>query len=270
MRNSPLSGKKIAAGLLLALCLVTACGEKHAYVDTARGPFLCRKKSVYKWDISPHTGGRNRWFSDGYDVFVNQKKFAPPDYPTFVEDLASCSLSPNPAVQTMIFYNVDYDRGGIYLLRYLNNQAVLTRASQESSRSEGTWTNDGRWLLFRDFFVNVETGERKAIPRLPDDPDSYYTLIAIAPDRRTVVLFDNYDIPTHRYTLLFCDTETGAVQPFLFDLNRYPWLQDKSHSIDGVDNANHLWISAQFQWRKDATGKDVVVYPQAEPPVKTQ
>ncbi|CAN5558871.1 hypothetical protein BH10CHL1_BH10CHL1_43210 [soil metagenome] len=270
MRIPCFSGKKIVAGLLLALFLLTACGEKHAYVDTARGPFLCRKKSVYKWDISPHTGGQNRWFSDGYDVFVDQKKFAPSDYPTFVDDLASCSLSPNPAVPTMIFLGVNYDRGGIYLLRAVSNQAVLTHVAPYNSNDEGAWTNDGRWLLFREFFVNVETGERQAISRLPDAPDSYYTLIAIAPDRRTVVLFDNYDIPTHRYTLLFCDTETGAVQPLLFDVNRYPWLQDKDHPIAGVDHSNHLWISAQFQWRKDATGKDVVVYPQADPVVKSR
>src|ERR1700712_5497349 len=116
MKIPALLSKKWYACLLLALFLFTACNEQHAHVDTARGPFLCRKKSVYKWDISPHTGGQNRWFSDGYEVFVQQKKFAPPDYPTFVDDLASCSLSPNPAVQTMIFLNVEYDRGGIYLL----------------------------------------------------------------------------------------------------------------------------------------------------------
>lgn len=72
-------------------------------------------------------------------------------------------------------------------------------ASDAEYRAEtmGGWLSDGRWLLFRDYYFNVMSSERRPIKSLPEDPGEYFR--AAAPDLKTIV-FEEYCF-TRRYDL---------------------------------------------------------------------
>lgn len=251
------SGMKNLWIIAIIFAFVAGCGEykKIETTETKRGDILC----VHKAGVKDSYGTEKR-YNLGNKIYVGGEELKPEDYKNFSEDAASCELSPNESVLTMKILNVDYERGGTYLLKSENNQPVLTKIAPYDSKNEGEWSNDGRWLLFREYFVNVENGERREIKGWKDVPD-YYSLAGVSPDLKTVVIYGEREDAFLRLKII--DAETGKIEEPKFAVAEYEWLVDKDHSpIYG--GANFRWISNHFKWEKDASGKDKLIYPVAE------
>ncbi|MEP6901952.1 MAG: hypothetical protein ABJA66_09390 [Actinomycetota bacterium] len=89
-----------------------------------------------------------------------------------VKDIVSCEPSPNEAIEAIKCVVVRPDTDGTFVFRMKNDKPEFQPVSVGySNNNEGDLADlDGRWLLIRDYFVNVETGEKKDIKGLPDDP----------------------------------------------------------------------------------------------------
>lgn len=249
--------------LILIFAAALGCGgnEESGHEDIGRGPFLCSHYWVRKKrDGTMHT------YNKGIKIYVDGKEYKPDDYPTFNEDLAGCESSPNQDVTALKVLGVNYDRGGTYLLRKVNDKVDLAHLLPYDTHEQGEWSNDGRWLIFRNFLINVETGEKRPIHQLPEPPNSF-TYLGVSPDLKTVVMTGTRERDKDTITLKLIDAESGTLKEPTFKFSAYPWLVDDGHTIPGT-GANYLWVSNQFKWTKDAQGKDQLSYPIAEVEVK--
>lgn len=246
---------------MLIVLAVLACGGGQTE-DTnivSRGPIRFVKKLKYG-PVGTH-GGKG-FYVESRHIFINDKEWFPPGGPDLVKDIASCELSPNTQLEIMKCVVISHDQGGTFVLTLTNGKPVFERASNTyADADEGEWANlDGRWLLFRNYFVNAETSERKEIAPLPEDPGgSYPKLIAVSPDLKTVVYGGDVDPPkdgTDRMaSFRMIDTETGLIDEQRFNLTRHPWIYDSEIRPVSLP-ARHLWVSSKFIWEKDDKGRD--------------
>lgn len=242
--------------IVIVFFFVCGCRE-YKRVETEEvksGELAC----VHKIGIKDSYAEEKR-YNLGTKVYFAGELFAPDDYKNFNEFVAGCEASPDKSVTALKISGVEYEKGGMFLLRIENKKAVLTKIADYRSESDGEWTGDGRWLLFKDYFINVETGERRDIKSLPRNPN-YLSLVGISPDLKTVVMYGKQD--DEFLGLMLIDTETGQTTEPKFERAKYEWLLDRTHAAPNT-GAAHIWISNQFKWEKDASGKDRLVYPSA-------
>jgi hypothetical protein len=263
--------------LAVVFLMIVNCNyyEERKTIEIKRGALACVEEIGYG---AAGTHGGKGWVRIGFDILVNGKKWLPDDYGEFMKDTASCETSPEKSLEILKFVNVDFNKGGIYLLRLKNGKPELQKISEKhDSKNQGKWTNDGRWLLFQDHFIDVETGERKNIKRLPDAPESNF--LGVSPDLHSIVYRESGFLELNQngsdeqwktwqanvengiLALWVIDAETGEVKVVKLKRDDYRWLLDKSHPIPET-GANHLWISNQFKWEQDTRGgKYRLVYP---------
>jgi hypothetical protein len=251
---------------LLIILAVLGCGSgKTEDSDiVSRGPIRFVKKLKYG---SVGTHGGKGFYVESRHIFINDKEWFPPEGPELVKDIASCEFSPNEKLEIMKCLVISYDRGGTFLLTLENGEPVFKRVSNgHADKDEGEWVNlDGRWLLFQNYFINAETGERRDIVPLPEGPGgSYAKLIGVSPDLRTVVFAGDFDPPNigkeRMATFRLIDTGTGTIDEQRFNLTRHPWIYDSEIRPMNLP-ARHLWVSSKFIWEKDHNGRDKLVFP---------
>lgn len=248
--------------LVIVIC---ACGKKEERT-IERGSLRC----VQEYNVIERDGQKRIDLQTlNFRIYINGKEFYPDNYYSLGKDVAFCGLSPNAEVELLEFEIAEHDHRGYYILRMENNTPDFKKVSDDIRDNTGCWTNDGRWLLFENYFVNVETGEKKNIKPLPSFPNCKNSLVAISPDMKTVVQRADVtkqleDEAKDLITLIMTDIETGITKEEKFKLSEYKWLTDTTHFVKDCEGANHLWISNQFKWEKDKNGKDVFVYPKVE------
>ncbi len=199
--------------------------------------------------------------------FVKGNVWEPPEDKELANRINWCDTSPNPKVEILrCFSDSSEDYRYTYILRMKGDEPEVVRIDESLG---SVWIDaDGRWLLFRKMYYNVETDEQIAVKGMPfsDDkngsaPVTY--VLGVSPDKKTVI--GSYDLSPDNsdaklVKIWVIDTVTGDDQIRLVSLAKYPWLKDH------VDPTNDIQpppaTSTKFVWKKDASGRDVLSEPE--------
>ena len=226
--------------------------------------------------------GQPGWYVTDKHIYVSGWRWAPP---IKMDDIARCEPSPNPSVEALKCYSFADLKESAFVLHMKDDKPEWVTASEMSYGSGdnlGEWVGDGRWLLFRDYYFNVTTSERRPIKGLPEDPGKYFR--ATSPDLKTII-YEEYcfvgraDLPQNasreqtihdqcelanqhskkgELAFWLIEAETGAVKILELSKQKYPSL------IRGDDRTPHQWTEdfrQMLKWEKDPSGKDRLVYP---------
>jgi hypothetical protein len=200
-------------------------------------------------------------------IYVDGKTWSPPGESKFSDKLNWCDTSPNPKVEILrCFGDMTESYRTTYVLR-MKGDVVDMQKIDEGVGS--VWVDsDGRWLLFKNLFLNVETGEKIPIKGMPsadkdDGAAPVQWVLGVSPDRKTVV--GKFGDPTIGgdeifMTLLLIDTESGSTEHRKVSVTKNPWLKDHDNPADGSQPPPAP--SKHFVWQKDAAGKDVLTVPE--------
>ncbi len=258
----------VIVGLIL-LCLILGCsgGKSEDTSIVSNGVFTFRKDLKYG-SVGTH-GSQGFYVASRHIIFRNEE-WLPPGGQKYVDDISTCEESPNSEVKVLKCVVIQTDGGGTILIREKNNQPEIQQISQGyDNKNEGEWINfEGKWLIFRDYLINVETGARTDIKPLPEDPGgSYRSLIGMSPDMKTAVfqgkVVSKDDAKERLVTLRLIDIATGTIDERPVNATRNPWIYDsETRYLKGG-----LWIGSKFIWEKDGKGKDKLVFPELLAPI---
>ena len=233
-----------------------------------------------------------RWYVMGIEgaLFVNGERWLPPDKPSLAAGFLSCDTSPNQEVEILRCHNSE----AIYLVRMKNDKPEVQKIPESNlmftlpdvskAVSEDPVNNiwiseEGRWLLFREFYLNVETGKQIKIKKISPENGKKsfvepYKVIAVSPDMKTIV--EKYDDNIYSeeaesfIKLEITDIETGKVKNLKVSLTKNPWLNENTKPENEIQPSPAP--SKHFVWEKGANGKDKIVAPELSerfmPPTK--
>ena len=252
----------------IMLFLILGCSGKTDDTSIVSNGIFTFRKDLKYGSVGTH-GGQGFYVASRHIIFHNDE-WTPPGGQKYVDDISSCETSPNTEVKVLKCVVIQAGGGGTFLIRVKNDQPEIQQISEGyDNKNEGQWVNlDGKWVLFRDYLINVETGERRDIKRLPDDPGgSYPEFIGMSPDMKTVVfqgkVVSKDDAKERLVTVRLIDVETGSVDERPVNATRNPWIYDsETRYLKGG-----LWIGSKFIWEKDKQGFDRLVFPELLPPI---
>jgi hypothetical protein len=169
--------------LVAALLLCSACGKSK--VEEVKSGRLKYAETVRYGSVGTH--GSEGWYVSDRRFYVNGSGWSPKDLDVN-EHIAGCEPSPDEAVEAIKCYSFADSKETVYLLRVKGNAPEWLKASDapyEGGDNLGEWVGEGRWLLFKDYYFNVETSERREIKGLPDYPQNFF--LAASPDLETIM-----------------------------------------------------------------------------------
>jgi hypothetical protein len=267
--------------LLCALLLCSACGQtKTEEVKSGRLKYV---ETLHYGSVGTH--GSQGWYVGDRRLYVKGWSWSPKGFDVN-EHIGGCEASPNGAVEAIKCYSFADLKETAYVLRMKGDSPEWLTASDApygGGYNLGEWAGDGRWLLFKDYFFNVETSERKTIRGLPDYPRNFF--IAASPDLETVIYrescFDTRQDPETGKPLSDEETEkqcstfqehfkqgvaafwlieaaTGRVKILELKKNDYPWAVN-TDSFLRTD-----WLKefrSKLVWEKDEGGRYRLAYP---------
>lgn len=268
--------------LTILLVTVLACASKTDKEESKSGRLNFVKTLKYG---SVGTHGSQGWYVSDQNFYINGKHWSPPGIK--VADIASCKASPNTSVEALACSSFADSKEAVFVLRMKDDQPewiTVSDAPYGSGDNLGEWAGDGQWLLFRDYYFNVSTSERKPVKGLPDNPGKYFR--AASPDLKTVIYEEycfttRFDLPqdNKRDALIekqchqsndhlakgiiafwLIDTETGNMKLLELKKEKYPEL-DRSKT--GTESGFNGTFVKMLVWKKDSSGKDQLVYPTA-------
>jgi hypothetical protein len=257
-----------SALLLVWILFILGCTGKNVNATDTDAPKVERGRLKFSKSVRALNIGLEPVSRDVKQYFfVNGKEWKPENDQELADRINWCDTSPNPKVEILrCFGDATENYRTTYILR-MNGEKAEVQKLDEGVGS--VWFNDdGRWLLFKKFFFNVETGEKIDIKGMPsaDDPDSsapVQYVIGISPDMKTVVcLFDSMTKKEGKdefLTLRLIDTETGKFENRKVNFTEYPWLKD--HQNPDNDMQPPPSASKKFVWEKDAAGNDSLIVP---------
>jgi len=265
---------------IILLVVVLACSSKTRTEEFKSG----RVKYVENLKYGPAgVHGQPGWYVTDRNFYVNDRRWSPDNIK--VADIARCEPSPNLSIEALKCYSFADLKEYVFVLRMKDGQPVwitVSDAAYDSGDNLGEWVGDGQWLLFRDYYFNVSTSERKQVKGLPDDPGKYFR--AASPDLKTVIYEEycfttRFDLPpdNKRDALIekqchqsndhiakgiiafwLIDTETGNMKLLELKKETYPPL-DRSKT--GTESGFNGAFRQMLVWKKDSSGKDQLVYP---------
>ncbi|HMH42952.1 MAG TPA: hypothetical protein VK557_05680 [Pyrinomonadaceae bacterium] len=271
---------KSAIAVTILLGTVLACAQSTDKEESKSGRLNFVKTLKYG-NVGTH--GSQGWYVSDRNFYVNGKHWSPPDIK--VADIAGCKASPNTSVEALKCYSFADSKEAVFVLRMKDDTPewiTVSDAPYGSGDNLGEWVGDGKWLLFRDYYFNVSTSERKPVKGLPDDPGKYFR--AASPDLKTVI-YEEYcfttrlDLPQdakrdaeiekqcHQsndhiakgiIAFWLIDTETGNVKLLELKKETYPSL-DRSKT--GTESGFNGTFVKMLVWKQDHSGKDQLVYP---------
>lgn len=265
--------------LIFVFCLlffVLNCGGESKFEEVKSGRLRFVKTLRYGL-VGTH--GSKGWYVSDRKFFVNDKNWSPENVDV-KEDVSYCEPSPNESLELLKCESYSGSKGSVFILRFNGENPEWIKASDAPygrGNNFGEWTGKGRWLLFRKYFFNVETSEKKEIKDLPSDPGEYFR--AASPDLRTIV-FEETCYPAdegrkgneqickdsnERHTkglagYLLIDAETGKREMFELKKDKFDWLfWDRK---DFATRAEWLaFFQSKFVWEKDKSGKYKLIAP---------
>ncbi len=266
--------------LTILLLIVLGCGGESK-TDEVKSGRLKYVETLRYGSVGTH--GSQGWYVGEREFFVNDKSWSPDGVET--KDIGNCIKSPNEAVEALECYSYVHLKQRNYVLRMKNDQPDWLPISSTGGASDsGIWVGDGHWLLFKDFYLNVETFERKEIRGLPAYPKDNF--MAASPDLETIIYEENclmgfYDFETREklpnkllderckkhyeggiykgvaaYWLV--DAKTGDVKILEMKEEKYPSLK---RGIDIPAGSRESNFKKMLVWEKDKNGKDQLVAP---------
>jgi hypothetical protein len=210
---------------------------------------------------------RGRLKFTGFKFYVNGKRWSPEGDKDFAEKVNWCDTSPNPNVEILRCPGGPANYDVTYILRMKNDKPEVQKID---GGLPSIWTGeDGHWLLFSKFFVNVETGEKidiKLVLFNDGREKAIYPLIVVgvSPDLKTIVeLPSDYtakDRADDALPIWIIDVETGKVDERKVSLTKNRWLtkhQDPQNNIQPPPEP-----SKNFVWERGADGRDKLIVPQ--------
>ncbi len=232
------------------------------------------------------THGSKGWYVDDRKFYVNGRKWSPEKIDVN-EAMAGCEADPNEAIEALKCLSFEGNVETVYLLKMKDDQpdwSVLYREHyiEGQGKSSGEWTNDGKTVIFKDYYYHILTGEKQEINGLPDYPEEYFR--GTSPDLETVVYQGTYfngfidaagELERDRQkisndrdrlyknkleVLWIINTKTGATEFVELSREKYDWLVwDNTKFASRAD-----WLKfyqSQIGWEKDKDGKYQFVAP---------
>ncbi len=250
------------------LFLVFGCTSKNTDADDPDAQKVERGRLKFAKGLKSLRIGSSYVYRDVKQYFfVNGKPWTPTDDPDFADKIGGCDSSPNPQVEILqCGGDVTENYATTYILRMKGDQPEIQKLDEGGG---SVWINaDGRWLLFRKFFVNVETGAKIEVKGMPFlDPKSSAPVtyvIGISPDLKTVVaMVDSMVQKEGKKEYLYLriiDTESGNVDYRKTDFKKYPWLKSWKNPVGNIQPPPEP--SKSFVWEKGKDGKDKIVVPE--------
>lgn len=261
--------------LMILLLIILGCGGNRTE-KTTRGRIKYVRTQKHN-ESGSH--GWGSWKVANRELYINGERWSPEGYKWRAMG-PKCVASPNEAVEAFKCDDHTANTEFTSVLRMNGDAPEYTKVWESrfnSGTTFGEWFGDGRWLLFKNYFYNVETGEKREIKRLPADPLFHFG--AVSPDMKTIVYlgvicFDKNEKVVDETYAKVCERRKEL------DKNRIEiiWLidadtGDATHlevSYDKYPCAAHPTVNAddrlkEFQekivWEKDGTGRDRLVYP---------
>ncbi len=242
---------------------------------------MVRGRLKYIVTESPTGGGHGwgGWRVSNREFYVNGKKWSPEAFDLSKMEVR-CYANPDEAFEAFKCDGFSDDKEFTAVLRMKGDAAEWVLASEKpaySGNTFGEWFGKGRWLVFKDYFYNVETSEKRAIKELPGEPAFYFG--SVSPDLKTIVYQgiicnaadksgkDNNYVKTcerreeyekNKIEILWLiDAETGDAKFLELSYEKYPWVHLPSYQSD--DRLELFQKS--LVWEKDEKGQDRLVYP---------
>jgi len=232
------------------------------------------------------THGGNGWYVDDRKFSVNGKSWSPQGI-DINDEIGDCEASPNETVEALKCYSFKDSKEIVYVLTMNDSKADWAIAFKDEyikSRGDnlGEWVDDGKALIFKDFFYHVQTGEKQEIKGLPDYPSNHFR--AVSPDLKTVVYqgycFNSYVetseevkktadkicdereqlINKNLEVLWIIEAETGKTKLVEVSRDKYDWLIWDSNTTGSRND----WLKSfqnRLVWEKDKDGKYGLVFP---------
>ena len=264
--------------VVIGLFLVIGCGGSSdtgapygddpnaRKIERGRLKFVISATSIHTKTTSIYRSVHSQFYVDG-------KEWSPDGEPEFAEKFEMCDSSPNLNLEVLLCSSGFGEAPqSTYILRMKNDKPEVVKIE---AGNDFTWIDDdGRWLIFKKLFYNIETDEKiefNGMP-FPDEVNSSprTSLRAVSPDKKTIVT--NFgDSPrtetkngkegTEKFvTLWIVDTEKGEFEKRKVSFTKNPWLND--HKQPEKDFIPPPETYRHFVWKKDADGRDRLVVPQ--------
>jgi hypothetical protein len=163
-----------------------------------------------------------------------------------VSHLGECDVSPNPAVEALVFATQSLVlKDGEPVIYELHNK------SGAAERQPGLWACDGHCLFYRHGYVWFERGEFQPIPKLAGHP------LSVSPDLKAVVV----EGTSTKDTVSFCvaDLEAKTGRKWSVARARLPWFTGCENP--GRDGSCRAGRGAHFKWARNAAGRDELAFP---------
>lgn len=247
--------------LLILLVFALGCGSSYQGVNDADTKVERGRLKFAQSVIDLHTGTAPIYRSVRPSFFVNGKQWTPAGDEHLADRINWCDTSPNPKIEILRCFGDSSERyNTTYILRMKDDKPEVQKIDEGTG---SVWIDDdGRWLLFRKLFLNVETGEKIEVRGMPfaDEKDGsapVQYVVGISPDKKTIVAMP--DNSTHAegseefLTLWMIDAETGRVEKRKVSFTKNPWLKDYKGPENNIQPPPAA--SKKFQWVKDQQGK---------------
>jgi hypothetical protein len=252
----------LSTALLILSAFALGCGSSfYSGVNDSDNKVERGRLKFAKSAIDLNTGTDPIYRKVRQYFFVDGKEWTPEGDEHLAERINWCDTSPNPKVEILrCFGDSSEQYSTTYILRMRGDKPEVQKIDEGMG---SVWTDDdGRWLLFRKLFLNVETGERVEVKGMPfadykegSAPVQY--VVGVSPDRKTVVAMP--DSATHTkgaedfLTLWIIDAETGRVEKREVSFTKNPWLKDYKQPENGVQPPPAA--SKKMVWAKDQQGE---------------
>lgn len=268
-------------GIFLLILSCSSQPDKNIEVKRGRLKYI---KTLSFGRVGTH--GSKDWYVSGRELKINDRNFEPRDI-KIKEDIADCEGSPNELIEALKCYSFKDSKASVYVLRIKDDKPIWETAYEgeyieSSGKNLGEWINDGKTLIFKDHFFDVQTGDKQKIKGLPDFPEEYFR--AVSPDLETIIYqgicFSSVvkiaedviitrnkvcqkeaDYKQKKLTLLWLiNSKTGETKflPLSWEKNDWVfWNDDKFRTKPD-------WLKffqQQLVWEKDKEGKYQLVYP---------
>ncbi len=180
------------------------------------------------------------------ELFIHGSSYRSEDFPNIV--VRNCTAIDDK----MMSLKAD---DGTYFALYDTGTFKLKKLQVNS----GSLSNDFQWFVTPEKRINPLTGEEIIFKtKLPSG------FLGNSPDWKTVVAWGKDDYEKDSLSLYLVDMETGIAKEKFLRRSNNLFLLDHSHQVAGIVSEN-LWMSEQFRWLPDASGKFQLVYPIFEP-----